>query len=129
MATRHAPPPPPPPPVASRHGAALEEVAAGQRYLIFAILVHIGALVARAASDGNWLVFAPIAIAAAALAVVGLLRLAGGLGLSSTTIALLFVVALVPVLAFVMLAMVNARATKALRAGGYEVGFFGARKP
>ncbi|MDQ3954330.1 MAG: hypothetical protein M3285_02110, partial [Actinomycetota bacterium] len=59
-------------------------------------------------------------------ALFGLLRLGSGLGYSSAQKAVLVVLAFVPLASLAMLAIVNGRATKALKAAGYKVGFFGA---
>ena len=96
--------------------------------LILAIVVQIAAVVLRLVTDGNWIVFGPVFVASAVLAIMGLLRLGAGLGYSSTTVALLVVLAFVPLASILMLGLLSEKATKALRAGGYEVGFFGARK-
>ena len=96
--------------------------------LILAILVQIAAVVLRVVTDGNWIVFGPVFVASAVLAVMGLLRLGAGLGYSSTTVALFVVLAFVPLASILMMGLLSEKATKALRAGGYQVGFFGARK-
>lgn len=127
MATRHAPPPPPPP-VGSSNAASLEEIAIGQRLLIFSILVNVAAVVLRGATGGDWLVFAPVALAGAAMAIVGLLRLGSGLGYASATIGLMIALTFVPVANIVMLGMVSQKATKRLQEAGYEVGLLGARR-
>lgn len=115
---------PPPPPTAS----SIDEVAIGQRMLILAILVHIGALIVRGAVTDSWAVYGPLAVLGGAIGIVGLLRLATGLGFSDATKVVLVVLAFVPLASLVMLGMLSARATKALRAAGYEVGFFGANR-
>ncbi len=96
--------------------------------LIIAIAVYIAAMVVRGASGGKWAIVLPVAVTAAGIAVAGVLRVASGLGYSSAQQALLVLLAFVPLASLVMLAMVNARATKALRAAGYRVGFFGASR-
>ena len=128
MDTRRAPqPPPPPPPAAVRpRNPGLEEVARGQRMLIWAIAFYIVAGIALRATGGTWAIALPVAVVAGGIAVAGLLRVAGGLGYSPVKQGALFVLAFVPLAGLVTVALVNERATKALRAGGYRVGFMGA---
>lgn len=102
----------------------MDDVASGQRIIILAILVNLVAAVLRVSLGEVWAL--AVVVAAGIAAIVGLLRLATGLGYSSGTKVLLVVLAFVPLASLVMLAMLNQRATKALRAAGYEVGFFGA---
>lgn len=102
------------------------EVAKGQRMLILAILVNLGALILRGALGNSWGVIVPVAAIAVVAAIIGLLRLATGLGYSSWTQALLVILVFVPLISLLMLVMVNGRATKSLRAAGYKVGFLGA---
>lgn len=105
----------------------LEDVAAGQRMLILAIAANVGFGVMRGALGDNWAVLGPLALVATGVAIGGLLRLSHGLGYPEWKKIVLVFLAFVPLLNLVMLAMVSDRATKALRAGGYEVGLFGAR--
>ena len=105
---------------------AIEDVAAGQRMIIYAILVNVMALVLRNQFGNIW---ALLGIGSVVLAIVGLLRLADGLQYSSGRKTLLIVCAFIPVVSLVMLALVNARATATLRMAGYKVGLLGARKP
>ena len=125
MATRHAPPPPPPAP--PRSNAGLEDVAAGQRWVIGALVLYLGAAALRMASEGAWFVFVPVGLVSVALGIVGLLRMSSGLGYSPGTMALLVALTFVPLVGFLVFAMVNDKATRTLRAGGYKVGFFGVR--
>ncbi|HEX2058959.1 MAG TPA: hypothetical protein VHI71_11400 [Actinomycetota bacterium] len=130
MSARGSSPPPPPPP--ARRGrppdSALEDVAAGQRMLILAIVVNVVAGVLRGAVGDNWAVIGPVVLVAAGVAIGALLRLTHALGFSEWKKVALVLLAFVPLVNLVMLAMVNERATKALRAGGYEVGLLGARR-
>ena len=105
---------------------ALEDIATGQRMIIYAILINVMALVLRNQLGNIW---ALLGIPAVVLAIVGLLRLADGLQYSSSRKTLLIVCAFIPIVSLVMLALVNARATTTLRMAGYKVGLLGARKP
>lgn len=110
----------------TRPRSPMDDVASGQRMLILAILVNIVALVARGAG-ADWLVFGPVSVLAGVAAVFGLLRMTNGLGATSGMQVVLVILVFIPVVSLITLAMVNSRATKALRAAGYEVGFLGAR--
>lgn len=94
--------------------------------LILAIAANIGVMVVNGGTGGRWAIVIPLAVVAAGIAIAGLVRVSAALGYSSATQAGLVVLAFVPLASLVTVAMVNARATKALRAGGYRVGFFGA---
>lgn len=95
--------------------------------MIFSILLYLAAVALRMVDEGTWFVFLPVALVSVALGIVGLLRMSSGLRYSEGKIAFLIVLAFVPLVGFVMLAIVNDEATKTLRAGGYKVGLFGAR--
>lgn len=91
-----------------------------------AIAAYIAAGIVFGASGGTVAIMVPVAVIAGGIAIAGLLRVSAGLGYSSMTQAALFVLVFVPLVGLVTVAMVNERATKALRAGGYRVGLFGA---
>jgi len=105
--------------------SSIEEVASGQRLIIYSILVNLGTFVLRILVGD---IGALLGIVAIVLAIVGLLKLASGLGYSVGVKILLIVLAFIPLINILMLVMVNARATSALRAAGYTVGLLGARK-
>ena len=121
-----APPPPPPPTAAPASTNAIEEVAEGQRLVIYAILVNILSVALAQLVDP---LLGLVGLGAAVLAIIGLLRLAGGMGWSTGIKILLIIVVFLPLLSLVMLLMVNARATERLKAAGYKVGLLGAKKP
>jgi hypothetical protein len=62
------------------------------------------------------------------LAIVGLYRLASGLGYSTGVKVLLFVLMIVPLVSLVTLFYLNSKATPLLRRAGYKVGLLGARR-
>jgi hypothetical protein len=102
----------------------LNRIARGQRQVMFALLVQIAASVlARAVPQiGLWLVLGAVIYAA-----VSLVRLASALGMSVTLRVLLCVGLLVPLLSLVILAVLSSRASRRLRAGGFRIGFLGAK--
>lgn len=93
--------------------------------LIVAILINVGAGILNGVG-ADLAVVVPVAAIAAVAAIIGLLRLTSGLGYSTGHQILLFLLVFVPLASLIMLVIVNARATKALRAGGYHVGLLGA---
>jgi hypothetical protein len=69
-----------------------------------------------------------VGLVALVAAVIGVLRVTGcSLGYSTPRKAIYVAGLLIPLIAIVVLAVVSSEATKALRANGYEVGFFGAK--
>jgi hypothetical protein len=102
----------------------LNRVASGQRFIIFALLGSFAAGVLQA-------VVGPVAGIAALLAslvaIVGVVRLAGALGRSVLAKVLYALAMLIPLVNLLGMLALSTQATKALRAGGYKVGFFGAK--
>jgi uncharacterized membrane protein len=93
--------------------------------MILAIVVNIVAyIVANAVQPIMGLLAGLVALV---LAIVGMLRATSGLGFSTPRRALYTIGLFIPLIALIVLAIVNAEATKALRANGYKVGFFGAK--
>lgn len=104
---------------------SIEDVASGQRLVIFAILANIiGAILSRTA-DPIW---GLVLIASGVVAIVGLLRLSKGLGYSTGKKVLLVIAAFIPLVSLIMLVMVNQRANEALKNAGYKVGLLGAKR-
>jgi hypothetical protein len=104
---------------------SLNEVAEGQRWIIYAILVNVAAIVLRTAVSDVW---ALLGLVSAGLAIVGVIRLATGLGYSTGIKVLLVILVFIPVVSLITLAILSSRATTALKAGGYKVGLLGAKR-
>ena len=104
----------------------LEDVAEGQRWIIYAILVNIGAI-AWQAILGNQ-VWAVLGVTSAALAILGVIRLAKGLGYSMVVKVFLVILMFLPLISLITMAILSSRATAALRAAGIKVGFLGAKR-
>lgn len=102
---------------------ALEKIRSGHRLIIFGLLANFISLGARASDPAIYL---SIALIAAVMAIMGLLRLASGLRYGWGKKALLVILQFFPLINMVVLVVVSLRATKVLRAAGYKVGFFGA---
>lgn len=109
---------------------ALPKVASGQRLIIHAILLNILAGILGAAVGGEVVaaLVGLVAIVALVVGLVGLVRLASGLGYSISWRVFLIVLMLIPLINIITLLVLNSRATKALRAGGYKVGLGGASR-
>lgn len=104
----------------------LDDVAEGQRWIIYAILVNIGAIMWRALLGNE--VWALLSVTSAALAILGVIRLAKGLGYSTVVKVFLVILVFIPVISLITLAILSSRATTTLRAAGYKVGFLGAKR-
>lgn len=103
----------------------IDKVASGQKLIIYAILVNfLTAGLIAAFGDVAGL----MGIVAIIMSFVGMFRLAGGLGYSTAAKILILVLLLVPLVSLITLLVLNSRATKALRAAGFQVGLLGVRK-
>ena len=103
----------------------MKDVAMGQRLMIVAIIVNIVAYIIWNKVEILGLV---IGLVGLGLAITGVVRATRGLSLSTTRTVIYYIIGLfIPIIALIVLAMVSSEATKALRANGYEVGFFGAK--
>jgi len=108
-------------------GEDQELLARGQKLLIYAILINIAALALR-----GMLGPAPIALlglATLVLSIMGIFGMASALQFSTAAKVLLAIVMLIPFVNLIVMLVLNAKATKALRVGGYVVGLLGASKP
>jgi hypothetical protein len=103
----------------------IETVAAGQKLVIYAILVYFLAVFVRMALGPLGLV---VALGALGLALAGVVRLCTGMGDSTVTKVLCVVLMFVPLVGLVVLLVLNSRAISRLRAAGYRVGFLGASR-
>ena len=103
----------------------IEAVAAGQKLVIYAILVYFLAAAARVAIGPVALVGGLVALG---LALAGILRVGTGMGDSTAIKVLCVVLMFIPLVGLIMLLVLNSRATSRLRAAGYRVGFLGASR-
>ena len=103
----------------------LSRIARGQRLVIYGILLNLltVALIATVGDVAKLLYFPALVVS-----IVGLHGLASGLGYAVWKEVLLILLMLIPLLNLIVLAAINSRATKMLRAGGYKVGLFGASR-
>ena len=103
---------------------SLNRIARAQRQVMFALLAQIAASVLARASPQIGLL---LLIAAFIYSVVALVRLTSALGISLVSTVLLCVGLLIPLFSLLVLAVLSARASRRLRAGGFRVGFLGAK--
>jgi hypothetical protein len=111
--------------VASTVDGDVEEIAAGQKLVIYAIMTYFLAAAARMAIGPFAFL---IVLVALGLAIVGTLKLGSGLGFSTVNKAICVVLMFVPLVGLIMLLVLNSKATSRLRAAGYTVGLLGARR-
>ena len=104
----------------------LSKVASGQRLVLQAVVLNILAVVLRVLYGD--VAFGLAAVVAFVFSLVGLNRLASGLGYSVGSRILLMVLMLIPLINLITLLVLNSSATKILRAGGYKVGLMGASR-
>jgi hypothetical protein len=104
---------------------SIEKVATGQKLIIYAILVNFLTM-GLVAAFGD--IAALLGIVAIVLSLTGLMRLGSGLHYSTGKKILLVLLMFVPLISIITLAILNSRATKALRAAGYRVGLLGASR-
>ena len=112
-------------PIAAPELSRLNRVASGQRLLLAGLIANLGATAAQALVGPAALIFS---LAAIGLAMTGIVRASGALGSSALGRGLYALLMLVPLLNLLMMAIVSGRATRALRAGGYQVGLLGANQ-
>ncbi|SEK50202.1 hypothetical protein SAMN05428989_0234 [Pseudoxanthomonas sp. GM95] len=110
--------------------AVLDDVAAGQRWVVYAILLYFVAMLAAnaiTAPVASLLITTLIVFACVGLSWAGIYRLSRGLGYPLWWRIGLLVLMLIPLVGLLILVMLSSRATKRLRAAGYRVGLLGAR--
>jgi hypothetical protein len=103
----------------------IELVAAGQKMIIYAILINIGVVVFQKVAGP---IIGLLAITALVLSIWGVFRLSAGLGMSLVAKVVLAVCMCIPLVNLIVLLVLNSKATRALRAAGYRVGLLGASK-
>ncbi len=112
-------------PVLTRqHDTALDDVVAGQKQIIYAILLYF---VAAALQVVIGPIAALLALACLGLSWVGLYKLSRGLGTPMWLRIVLMILMLVPLVGLLVLVSMSSRATSRLRKAGYSVGLMGAR--
>jgi hypothetical protein len=103
---------------------SLNRIARGQRQVMFALLAQIGATVLTRVEP---LIGLALLVVVFVYSVVALVRLASALGISAVSRVLLCVGLFIPLFSLLVLAVLSARASRRLRAGGFRIGFLGAK--
>jgi len=103
---------------------SLDDVVSGQKQVIYAILLYIGAAILR-------LGIGPLAmllgLGCLVLSWMGIYRIGRGLGYPLWWRIVLLISMLIPLVGLLVLAALSSRATSRLRKAGYSVGLMGAR--
>jgi hypothetical protein len=102
----------------------LNRIARGQRHVMYALLVQIAAYALGRGAPQLAVLFV---LAAFVYAVVAVVQLAAALGYSMVSRVLLCIGLLIPLVSLLVLAVLSSRASQRLRAGGFKVGFLGAK--
>ena len=103
-----------------------EKVRSGQKMLIYAILLNFVNFALQAA--GTPLLGLLVALTALVMSLVGIFRVASGMGFGIAVKILLVILMFVPLVNLITLLILNSRATKLLREAGYTVGLMGASR-
>lgn len=103
----------------------VEEIASGQKLVIYAILVNFATIVLQVVVGR---IAGLLGIASLVMSVVGIIRVGRGMGFGRGSRMLLVVAMFVPLVNLITLLVLNARATTLLRNAGYKVGLLGASK-
>lgn len=106
--------------------AELEQIASGQKLVIYSIILNFATIALRHSSGGLALA---ISIVALVMSLIGILRLCGGFGHSTGTKVLLIIGCFIPLVNLVILVVLSMKATNRLRDAGYKVGLLGASRP
>ncbi|RUL64580.1 hypothetical protein EKH79_09155 [Dyella dinghuensis] len=108
------------------HSAALEQVAGGQKLIIYSILLYfVGMAMNRSFAGGLTLV---CVLASLALSITGIIRLCNGMGYSTLNKVFLIISLFLPLVNLIVLVSLSIRATSRLKEAGYKVGLLGARR-
>lgn len=102
----------------------VERVASGQKLVIYSILASF-VVMGGAKAFGAAVPFLQLGVSV--LAIIGIVRLAGGLGRSTAARVIYAICMFVPLINIVVMVMLSMQGTKALRNEGYDVGLFGAK--
>jgi hypothetical protein len=103
---------------------SLNRIARGQRQVMFALLAQIVASIIAGAVPQVGLL---LLIGAFIYSVIALVQLTSALGMSILARVLLCVALVTPLISLLVLAVLSSRASRRLRAGGFRIGFLGAK--
>jgi hypothetical protein len=103
---------------------SLNRIARGQRQVMFALLAQIVASIIAGAVPQVGLL---LLIGAFIYSVIALVQLTSALGMSILARVLLCLALVTPLISLLVLAVLSSRASRRLRAGGFRIGFLGAK--
>ncbi len=104
-----------------------EQVCSGQRFAVWAILLNLVSVLLLLVPEGA-LIRASLILVAIIMAVLGIVRMSRGLEINLILIVLMAMCMILPFVNLIILLVINAQATRYLRAHGYTVGMMGAKK-
>jgi len=107
-------------------GADLQQIASGQKLIIYSIILNFVTIALQRSSGGLALAASLVAIV---MSFIGILRLCGGFGYSTGAKVLLVIGSFIPLVNLVILVVLSMKATGRLREAGYKVGLLGASPP
>ena len=110
----------------AQHSQALDQVASGQKLIIYSILLSFASMAANTAFPPA-VVFALVLITAV-MSIVGAVRLCNGMGFSTLSKVLVIVGLLLPIVSLFVLVTLSICATSRLKEAGYKVGLLGAKR-
>lgn len=110
----------------AQHSQVLDQVASGQKLIIYSILLSFASMAANTAFPPA-VVFALVLITAV-MSIVGAVRLCNGMGFSTLSKVLVIVGLLLPIVSLFVLVTLSIRATSRLKEAGYKVGLLGAKR-
>lgn len=102
----------------------VQKVISGQKLILYAILLNIGANILAARIP---LIGVVAFLVAAVMAITGLAKVCTGLRYHIAATVIFCVLMIVPLLNLIVLLLVNQKATARIREAGYEVGLMGAK--
>lgn len=109
-----------------QHSQSLDQVASGQKLIIYSILLSFASMAANTAFPPA-LVFA-LVLVTAVMSIVGAVRLCNGMGFSTLSKVLIIIGLLLPIVSLFVLVTLSIRATSRLKEAGYKVGLLGAKR-
>jgi len=104
----------------------MDAVASGQRILIYTIIAALFSGVLR--TQVGPVLSLVLGLSIAAVSIYGAVRVDKGLGGSLFSRIVYAIAMLLPLVSLIIMITLSVRATKALRAAGYQVGLLGAKK-
>lgn len=105
----------------------LEEVAAGQKIIIYTIIANFLVGVSQRSTPELGMMISIVAILVTVAAIYGVYRLCTGLGYSIGIKIVLMILMFIPLVNLITLVILSFKATKKLRGAGYEVGLLGVK--